>query len=163
MTKRVSWNLYSKRRHITVQSLEETGKITDYNSYVAYCDKFGINPITEFQFETEVRNSKVHKTPIVSDDCASQSVADAPVEASLEIEKEERPPQVMVDAPLTSSVPDAPVLSNISDEPQTTPLIATVWLAGVNDETRSTVNMSSLIPQKQEDVRYKTKKKKNKG
>lgn len=167
MSKRVSWNLYSKRRQITIQSLTDLGKITDYASYVAYCDKFEVQPISELAFNSEERVVKQHTQPSSDRSDAEISTAsisaDAPVESELPVEPASEAPMMPVETPLTSSVPDAPTHSNISDEPQTLPLIATVWLAGVSDDTKTSSNMSSLLPQKQEDVRYKSKKKKNKG
>ena len=163
MSKRVSWILYSKRRHVTVQQLADSGKISDYASYLNYCDRLKVQPLTAQEFSAEVtfKESPVQVEAVIN--AEEQSVADAAVESSLEDSGTDVVQSTSDDVRLESSVADAPVISNISDEPQTLPLVATVWLAGVSDETKPAVNMSSLLPQKQEDVRYKTKKKKNKG
>lgn len=165
MSKRVSWDLYSKRRHITLQSLVDAGKVVSYDSYIDYCNRLEVHPVDATRFTSEVtfKISSVEENAAVVSEIETQSVADTAVEASLEVSKDEALVDAAQTATLTSSVPEISVTSNISDEPQTAPLVATVWLAGVADDAIPSSNISSLLPKKQEDVRFKTKKKKNKG
>lgn len=160
MSKRVSWSLYSKRRRITVQSLMASGRITGFESYVSYCDKFSVQPLTEAEFSSNIQPAPSLQQIISTISVTESTASDPPAE--VQTAEASMPRADDREIRLTSSVPDEPVTSNISDEPQQIPLVATVWLAGVSDDAQSASGVTSLIPQRQEDIRYK-KKKKNKG
>lgn len=51
MTKhKASWKLYSSRRKITLASLIQQGKVTDYTTYTDYCLKMQVEPMLESEF-----------------------------------------------------------------------------------------------------------------
>jgi len=53
--KRVSWNMFSKRRKVTIGSLVIAGKVQNYKTYLAYCEKFSIGePLSIKEFQKEM-------------------------------------------------------------------------------------------------------------
>lgn len=47
------WGVYSARRKVTIQMLQEKGVVRDYSSYVAYCDEMSVSPMAETDFMKE--------------------------------------------------------------------------------------------------------------
>ena len=47
------WSVYSARRKVSIQLLQEKGIVKDYTSYVAYCDEMSVSPMTEPDFVKE--------------------------------------------------------------------------------------------------------------
>ena len=47
------WSVYSARRGVTLQNLHESGIITNYESYIAYCDEMSVRPMAESAFVNE--------------------------------------------------------------------------------------------------------------
>jgi hypothetical protein len=47
------WSVYSARRGVTLQNLYESGIVTNYESYIAYCDEMSVRPMTETAFVNE--------------------------------------------------------------------------------------------------------------
>ena len=47
---KASWKLYSSRRKITLESLIQQGKVTDYATYTDYCVKMHVEPMPESEF-----------------------------------------------------------------------------------------------------------------
>lgn len=47
------WGVYSARRGVTLQNLHESGIVTNYESYIAYCDEMSVRPMSETAFANE--------------------------------------------------------------------------------------------------------------
>lgn len=102
---RVDWSFFSSRRKITPASLVSQGIVRDYQSYLKYCQSLDVVPLSSTDFETEFS-------------CL-------------------RPPAEMdrldaVFVPKSKSDDVAPVSAN-GDKQDSGDLVATVWLAGVDD------------------------------
>lgn len=50
---RVSWSFYRSRRRIDVQRLVQTGRITDYPTFLAFCSSAGVIPASQQEFDAE--------------------------------------------------------------------------------------------------------------
>ena len=50
---RVSWSFYRSRRRIDVQRLVQTGRITDYSTFLAFCSSAGVIPASQQEFDAE--------------------------------------------------------------------------------------------------------------
>jgi hypothetical protein len=96
---KASWKLYSSRRKITLESLVQQGKVTDYATYSDYCVKMHVEPISESEFGRQAAGLLRVKTTA---------------------------------APAAAPTPQAP-------HPEEVGVEATVWLAGVQQESESPV------------------------
>lgn len=70
------WSVYSARRNVTVAMLQQKGIVTDYKSYVSYCDSMSVKPMTESAFSAEF----VQPTPVKTehDRPTAATVTEAP-------------------------------------------------------------------------------------
>ena len=127
--RRVSWQLFSARRRLSIAKLYELKKITDYKSYVAYCDKFLIDPVSSADFLSQISVEHTDNSVVVPAQVAVTAV-EVTTEAALETET------------VTEPVSNISTEAEVADEPVA---IATVWLAGVVDDTQSSTNMSGSI------------------
>lgn len=110
----VSWQFYRSRRRIKLQALIDSGRVSDYATFVAYCSLIDVIPATQQEFDIEFG-------PLLNVDSKSASV-------SL---PEDQAPEV------------AFMAAHSADSNSAAGLEATVWLAGVDDEDKKSSVTSS--------------------
>jgi hypothetical protein len=93
---KIEWRVYSARRRISVKALIEQGIVTDYGSFVAYCETMSVIPMSESDFNAE---ASLHVRVSVAEEAANkdEKSTDAPanvIEATVWLAgvKEELPP-----------------------------------------------------------------------
>lgn len=74
----VGWNFYRSRRRINLTKLVDTGKVSDYPSFVSYCENAGVVPSTQQEFDIEF--GPLFKKAVVS---TTQPVPEAGLEATV--------------------------------------------------------------------------------
>jgi len=104
MTKnKVSWKLYSSRRKITLESLIQSGRVSDYSTYSDYCVNLQVEPMIRPDFETQLAG-------ILSSKSGTPSAALTP-------EPSPQPPSVAHDS--SAGVEATVWLAGVQQEPET--------------------------------------------
>lgn len=49
----VGWSFYRSRRRINLTKLVDSGKVSDYPSFISYCENAGVVPSTQQEFDIE--------------------------------------------------------------------------------------------------------------
>ena len=75
-----NWSVYSARRGVTLQNLHESGIITNYESYISYCDEMSVRPMSETAFVKEYSKHTSVKTSDSLPDVSSKIELTAAVE-----------------------------------------------------------------------------------
>lgn len=80
----VSWKLYSARRKVTLGDLIMSGKVSDYNGYIIYCEGLNIEPMTRDAFDNEL---KILSPPISTSTDLSETYSSSTIEELKEPEE----------------------------------------------------------------------------
>ena len=102
---RIGWSFYRARKSINLRNLVTRGRDSDYSSFMAYCAKMDVIPVSQQEFDREFgplfSEAKHQSRVLLTPDLAPGLSA-------------EPPPTVSID--------------------QSTGVEATIWLAGVEDD-----------------------------
>lgn len=105
---RITWEFFSRRRKTSLQVLVESGAVSDYSTFLAYCRELDVAPLTREEFDAQTSTLRGVLTTNASS--PSQEARSEPKPGP---KKEEHEPQFLEATILLSGVIDG-----VPDEPK---------------------------------------------